>query len=76
VARGGTIADSRGGELFEADIGIVDCRIAQVGAIARAGKDEISHCQGIPAVMTAPGMSSTSSINGISTPLSIDLDLC
>src|SRR6516225_2611750 len=41
VIRGGTIADGRGGDLFEADIAIKDGRIAEVGKVSGKGKDEI-----------------------------------
>jgi N-acyl-D-aspartate/D-glutamate deacylase len=41
VIRGGTIADGRGGELFEADVAIKDGRIAEVGKVSAKGKDEI-----------------------------------
>src|SRR5246500_5314978 len=41
VIRGGTIADGRGGDLFEADISIKDGRIAAVGKLSACGKDEI-----------------------------------
>jgi N-acyl-D-aspartate/D-glutamate deacylase len=41
VIRGGTIADGRGGDLFEADVAIKDGRIAEVGKISGKGKDEI-----------------------------------
>jgi N-acyl-D-aspartate/D-glutamate deacylase len=41
VIRGGTIADGRGGELFDADIAINDGRIAEIGKISVKGKDEI-----------------------------------
>src|SRR5246127_3213690 len=41
VIRGGTIADGRGGDLFEADIAINNGRIAEVGTVADSGKDEI-----------------------------------
>jgi len=41
VIRGGTIADGRGGDLFEADVAIKDGRIAEVGKISGKGMDEI-----------------------------------
>jgi N-acyl-D-aspartate/D-glutamate deacylase len=41
VIRGGTIADGRGGDLFEADVAIMDGRIAEVGKVAGKGKEEI-----------------------------------
>ncbi len=41
VIRGGTIADGRGGDLFEADISIKDGRIAAVGDVPGKGKEEI-----------------------------------
>jgi N-acyl-D-aspartate/D-glutamate deacylase len=41
VIRGGTIADGRGGELFEADIAILDGRISEVGKVSTKGRDEI-----------------------------------
>src|SRR6201992_3253152 len=41
VIRGGTIADGRGGEIFEADVAIKDGRITEIGKIAAKGKEEI-----------------------------------
>src|SRR6516165_10244922 len=41
VIRGGTVADGRGGDLFEADVAIKDGRIAEVGKISGKGMDEI-----------------------------------
>jgi N-acyl-D-aspartate/D-glutamate deacylase len=41
VVRGGTIADGRGGDLFEADIAIEDGRISEVGKVASQGREEI-----------------------------------
>ena len=41
VIRGGTIADGRGGDLFEADIAIKDGRISEVGKVASQGREEI-----------------------------------
>lgn len=41
VIRGGTIADGRGGELFEADIAIADGKIVEVGKISAKGDEEI-----------------------------------
>jgi N-acyl-D-aspartate/D-glutamate deacylase len=41
VIRGGTVADGRGGELYEADVAIKDGRISEVGKIASKGKEEI-----------------------------------
>lgn len=41
VIRGGTIADGRGGELFEADVAIADGRISEVGKVSGKGKEEI-----------------------------------
>src|SRR5690349_291272 len=41
VIRGGTVADGKGGELFEADAAIRDGRITGVGKIAAKGRDEI-----------------------------------
>ena len=41
VIRGGTIADGRGGDLFEADVAIKHGRIAEIGKISGKGKDEI-----------------------------------
>jgi len=37
VIRGGTIADGKGGELFEADVAISGGRISEVGAQAEGG---------------------------------------
>ena len=41
VIRGGSIADGRGGELFEADVAIADGRIVEVGRVPGKGKEEI-----------------------------------
>ncbi|WP_449472919.1 N-acyl-D-amino-acid deacylase family protein [Sphingobium chungangianum] len=41
VIRGGTIVDGQGGEPFEADIAIVDGRIAAIGAVVGPGRQEI-----------------------------------
>ncbi len=41
VIRNGTIADGRGGELFEADVAVKDDRISAVGRIVAKGKEEI-----------------------------------
>src|ERR1700752_5189385 len=41
VIRGGTIADGKGGDLFEADIAISDGRISEVGKVAAKGREEI-----------------------------------
>jgi N-acyl-D-aspartate/D-glutamate deacylase len=41
VIRGGTIADGRGGELFEADVAIKDGRIAEIGKVLAKGTEEI-----------------------------------
>src|SRR5579871_1026439 len=41
VIRGGTIADGRGGELFEADIAVSGGRISEVGKVAAKGREEI-----------------------------------
>jgi N-acyl-D-aspartate/D-glutamate deacylase len=41
VIRGGTIADGRGGDLFEADVAISDGRISKVGKVSGKGRDEI-----------------------------------
>src|SRR6266496_3069653 len=41
VIRGGTIADGKGGDLFEADIAIKDGRISEVGKVSAKGKEEI-----------------------------------
>ncbi|MBR0950219.1 N-acyl-D-amino-acid deacylase family protein [Bradyrhizobium canariense] len=41
VIRGGTVADGRGGELFEADVAITGGRISDVGKIASTGREEI-----------------------------------
>ena len=41
VIRGGTLADGRGGDLFEADVAIKDGRIAEVGKVAAKGKEEL-----------------------------------
>src|ERR1700760_479363 len=41
VIRGGTIADGRGGDLYEADVAIKDGRISEVGRVSAKGKEEI-----------------------------------
>src|SRR4051795_10239816 len=41
VIRGGTIADGKGGELFEADVAISGGRITEVGKVTGKGKEEI-----------------------------------
>src|ERR1700745_4058428 len=41
VIRGGTIADGRGGDLFEADVAIKDGRVTEVGKVLGKGKEEI-----------------------------------
>jgi N-acyl-D-aspartate/D-glutamate deacylase len=41
VIRGGSIADGRGGELFETDVAITGGRISEVGKVASRGKEEI-----------------------------------
>src|ERR1700745_1448650 len=41
VIRGGNIADSKGGDLFEADVAIRDGRITEVGKVAGKGSEEI-----------------------------------
>jgi len=41
VIRGGTVADGTGGPPFEADVAVAGGRIAAVGAVASAGRDEI-----------------------------------
>src|SRR5665811_1414199 len=41
VIRGGSIADGRGGGLFEADVAITDGRIVEVGRVPGKGKEEI-----------------------------------
>src|ERR1700704_2384662 len=41
ILRGGTIADGRGGELYEADIAISGGRIVEVGRISARGEEEI-----------------------------------
>src|SRR4029434_6823411 len=41
VIRGGTVADGKGGDLFEADVAISGGRITEVGKVAGAGKREI-----------------------------------
>src|SRR5712672_1891679 len=41
ILRGGTIADGRGGELYEADIAISGGRIVEVGRISARGDEEI-----------------------------------
>jgi N-acyl-D-aspartate/D-glutamate deacylase len=41
VIRGGTVADGRGGDLFEADVAIKDGRIAEIGKVLGKGTKEI-----------------------------------
>ena len=41
VIRGGTVADGRGADLFEADVAIKDGRISEVGKVSAKGKEEI-----------------------------------
>ena len=41
VVRGGTVLDGTGGEPREADVAVQDGRIAAVGRIAGAGREEI-----------------------------------
>ena len=41
VIRGGTVADGRGGDLYEADVAIKDGRISEVGKVTGKGKEEI-----------------------------------
>ena len=41
VIRGGTIVDGQGGDPFEADIAIVDGRIARIGVDVERGREEI-----------------------------------
>ncbi len=41
IVRGGNVADGSGGELYEADVGVRDGRIAAVGRIAQRGAEEI-----------------------------------
>ena len=41
IVRGGTIADGKGAALFEADIGVRDGRIAEIGSLTGAATEEI-----------------------------------
>ena len=41
VIRGGTIADGKGSDLFEADVAISGGRITEVGRVAAKGTEEI-----------------------------------
>ena len=41
VIRGGTVADGRGGPVFEADLAVTDGRIAALGKVPRAGREEV-----------------------------------
>src|SRR5438309_11623641 len=41
VIRGGTVADGKGGELFEADVAISEGRIVEVGRVLSKGSEEI-----------------------------------
>ena len=41
VIRGGTLADGTGKDLYEADVGIKDGRITEVGKVSAKGKEEI-----------------------------------
>src|SRR5436305_3977135 len=52
VIRGGTVANGKGGELFEADVAISGGRITEVGKFAAKGKDEID----AKGKLVAPGL--------------------
>jgi N-acyl-D-aspartate/D-glutamate deacylase len=41
IIRGGTVADGRGGELYEADVAVRDGKIVEVGKVAGSGAEEI-----------------------------------
>jgi len=41
VIRGGTVADGRGGALYEADVAVTDGKIVEVGRAAGRGREEI-----------------------------------
>ena len=41
VIRGGTVADGKGGELYEADVAVKDGRVVEVGKVLAKGKEEI-----------------------------------
>ena len=41
IVRGGTIADGKGGALFEADIGVRDGRISEIGSLTGSATEEI-----------------------------------
>ncbi|MBB4362017.1 N-acyl-D-aspartate/D-glutamate deacylase [Bradyrhizobium sp. CIR18] len=41
VIRGGTVADGRGGELFEADVAITGGKVSEVGKVSGKGAEEI-----------------------------------
>jgi hypothetical protein len=41
IVRGGTIADGKGAALFEADIGVRDGRIAEIGSLTGSATEEI-----------------------------------
>jgi N-acyl-D-aspartate/D-glutamate deacylase len=41
VIRGGTVADGKGGDLYEADVAITSGRITEVGKVTGKGKEEI-----------------------------------
>ncbi len=51
IIRGGTIADGRGGELFEADVAVSDGRIAEIGTVSGTAAEEID-ARGL---LVAPG---------------------
>lgn len=51
IIRGGTIADGRGGALFEADVAVSEGRIAEVGSVS-GGADEEIDARGL---LVAPG---------------------
>jgi N-acyl-D-aspartate/D-glutamate deacylase len=51
VVRGGSLADGRGGALFEADVAIKDGKIAEVGRVYGSGREEID-ARGL---LAAPG---------------------
>src|SRR5271154_1861251 len=41
IVRGGSVADGRGGQLYEADVGLRDGKIEAVGKIAQSAREEI-----------------------------------
>jgi N-acyl-D-aspartate/D-glutamate deacylase len=64
VIRGGTVADGKGGELFEADVAISGGRITEVGKVAAKGKEEID----AKGKLVAPALSTSTPIMTARSP--------